>query len=270
MSDGQSRERHRFAVEVRGVSHSFGASRTKARIEAVRDADMLVEKGEFVAVVGPSGCGKTTVLNMVAGLIGPEAGDVLRFGARVTGPGKNVGYMLARPALMPWLTALQNIAFGLQLRGVSAADRKRKAEQLLRKVGLAEFGEAYPAQLSHGMQQRVAVARTLAIDPDLLLLDEPFGALDAHTRLMVESDFVRLWEQTRTTVIMVTHDLTEAIAMADRVVVFKARPGSVKYECKVDLPRPRNIAEIRGKEAFGSLYDRLWQELRGEFIERKA
>ncbi len=226
---------------------------------------MLVEEGEFVAVVGPSGCGKTTVLNMVAGLVEPEVGEVLRFGSEVSGTGVNVGYMLARPALMPWLTALQNVAFGLQLRGVSVRERTQKAQHLLKKVGLGEFSEAYPAQLSHGMQQRVAVARTLATDPDLLLLDEPFGALDAHTRLLVESDFVRLWEETRTTVVMVTHDLTEAIAMADRVIVFTSRPGRVKYECKINLPRPRRIAEIRANEIFSSIYDRLWHELRVEF-----
>ena len=230
------------AVSLKDVSLIFGGQDTE-HVLAVDTINLEIPQGQFVAIVGPSGCGKTTILNMLSGLIKPTVGSVQRHGQEVQGPSRDIGYMLARSALSPWRTARKNVELGLQIHGVGKSERKERAEELLELLHLEGFANAFPSQLSQGMRQRVAIARTLAIDPDLWLMDEPFGALDAQTRLVVQAEFVSLWEKSKeSTVIFVTHDLEEAVLLADRVLVMTARPGRIKSDNLIDLPRPRAVS----------------------------
>lgn len=256
------------SVELTDVSLIFGGPRPDDDpVLAVHDVNLSIPAGQFVAIVGPSGCGKTTILNMLAGLIRPTRGSVKRHGVEVQGTSKDIGYMLARSALSPWRTARRNVELGLEIRGVAKSERRERAMNLLGKVGLQGFENSYPSQLSQGMNQRVAIARTLAIDPDLWLMDEPFGALDAQTRLTVQSEFVGLWEEAANkTVIFVTHDLEEAVLLADRVIVMTARPGRIKSDTLIDLPRPRQIDQLRFDEGFKQAEQRIWEELRDEIV----
>ena len=256
------------AVELDDVTLIFGGERpTDEPVLATHDINISIPAGQFVAIVGPSGCGKTTILNMLAGLLKPTRGSVKRHGIEVDGPSRDIGYMLARSALSPWRTARKNVEFGLEIRGVPKAERRDRAMALLQRVGLEQFANAFPSQLSQGMNQRVAIARTLAIDPDLWLMDEPFGALDAQTRLKVQAEFVQLWEDAEhKTVIFVTHDLEEAVLLADRVIVMTARPGRIKSDTMIDLPRPRIIDELRFDEKFKEAEHRIWEELRDEIV----
>ncbi|WP_419919277.1 ABC transporter ATP-binding protein [Candidatus Poriferisocius sp.] len=255
------------AVELKDVSLIFGGGHPKEEpVLAVQDIHLAIPAGQFISVVGPSGCGKTTILNMLAGLIGPTKGSVMRHGEVVDGPSRDIGYMLARSGLSPWRTARRNVELGLEFRGVPKAERRRRAMELLGKLRLEGFANSYPSQLSQGMRQRVAIARTLAIDPDLWLMDEPFGALDAQTRLTVQAEFLELWYETPRTVIFVTHDLEEAVLLADRVLVMTARPGRIKSDTIVDIPRPRVIDELRFDPVFRETEHRIWEELRGEIV----
>jgi NitT/TauT family transport system ATP-binding protein len=251
------------AVDLQGVSVVFDVPGSGNTL-TVDNIDLTVRAGEFVAIVGPSGCGKTTVLNMLAGTLKQSAGQVLRHGQPVTGPSRDVGYMLARSGLTPWRSARRNVELGLEIRGVPRAERRERAMELLRKLRIEKFADAYPAQLSHGMQQRVAIARTLAIDPDLWLMDEPFGALDAQTRVKVQSEFLSLWEGTGKTVIFVTHDLAEAVLLADRVIVMTQRPARIKLDRVVDIARPRRPAEQLFDPQLEEIEHEVWEELRDE------
>jgi NitT/TauT family transport system ATP-binding protein len=254
-----------YAVEFHDVSVQFQVP-GGGTVTAAQHISLSVRHGEFVAVVGPSGCGKTTLLNMLAGLIRPSAGQVLRHGRPVDGPSKDIGYMLARSALSPWRTARRNVELGLEIRGVARAERRERAMALLGQLRIDQFADAYPGQLSHGMQQRVAIARTLAIDPDLWLMDEPFGALDAQTRVTVQSEFLSLWEGSPKTVIFVTHDLAEAVLLADRVVVMTARPGRIKLDTAVGVDRPRKPADLLFDPRLETIEQAIWKELRDELV----
>lgn len=257
------------AITLESVSHYFEASRdaatgAKRKVEVLRSTTTKIEAEQFVALVGPSGCGKTTVLNMVAGLIMPSAG-VVQLGQSAPRLGDpQVGYLLARDALLPWRTALENVALPLEIRGVKTHERNERASKLLRAVGLGDFEKSYPSQLSHGMRQRVAVARTLAIEPTTVLMDEPFSALDAQTRIGIQQQFLQLWERLKSTVLFVTHDLTEAILLADRVIVFSSRPGAIKGDFKINLKRPRSVIELQGSSEFHQLFQEIWGVLRDE------
>ena len=202
------------AIRLDEVTHYFVSQKQAARV--VDDITFEMPTGQFLAIVGPSGCGKTTVLNMIAGLVSPTMGRVWRNGNLVTRPGRDIGYMLARDSLLPWRTAQANVEIGLEVRDVPRASRRLAAERLLNSLNLRGVGDLYPSQLSQGMRQRVALARTLAYEPTFLLMDEPFAALDAQTRLMVQAEFLRVWEGTGTSVVFVTHDLEEAVVLADR------------------------------------------------------
>jgi NitT/TauT family transport system ATP-binding protein len=251
------------AVRVEDVCHYF----VRRHGEPLLVADHVsfdVPRGQFVSLVGPSGCGKTTVLNMIAGLVAPTLGRVVRDGSTVTRPRRDVGYMFARDGLLPWRSAHANVELGLELRGIPARERRSRADELLDVVGLTGFGSSYPGQLSQGMRQRVALARTLSLRPDLLLMDEPFAALDAQTKLIVQEEFIKVWEGSGMTVIWVTHDLEEAVALSDRVIVFSARPGRIKSDSWVDLERPRNIEEVRFLPEFQEVHSRIWSDLRDE------
>ena len=243
-----------------------GAGKRFPGYTAVQDITFDVAAGRFVAIVGPSGCGKSTVLNMIAGLLAPSDGVVEIFGEPLAGINRRASYMFQQDALLPWKTVLENVQFGLDLRGRPRRESLEEATGWIERVGLKGFGDRYPYQLSGGMRKRVAMAQAWIVQPDLLLMDEPFAALDVHTRLRMESEILRLWMESKQTVIFVTHDLEEAIGLADRVVVITAGPGTVKGTYHVDLPRPRNIAEIRFQPRFIELYEEIWKDLRDEVL----
>lgn len=251
------------AISVNGVSHSFDTP-DGGRVVALDDVDVNIEQGEFVAIVGPSGCGKTTVLNMLAGLEMPEQGSVTVGGQTPRAGNPDVGYVLARDCLLPWRTTLANAALALEVYGVGRREREQRARESLKLLGLAGFEDAYAAQLSHGMRQRVALARSFAAKPAVLLMDEPFSALDAQTRMHVQDEFLAAWAGGDMTVVLITHDLTEAVGMADRVVIMTRRPGRIKSVHKVDLPRPRTMMDLQGDDNFHQIYEAIWRDLREE------
>ena len=237
------------------------------RYTAVRDVTLEVGAGEFVSVVGPTGCGKSTLLNVAAGLLMPSRGTVEAFGVPLPGVNARAGYMFQTESLMPWRTALGNVAAGLEFRGASRADAAREATEWLARVGLAGFGDRYPHQLSGGMRKRVGLAQTLVLDPDIILMDEPFSALDVQTRQLMENEVLALWAEKKKAVLFITHDLDEAIAMSDRVVCLSAGPGSHPIgEFAIDLPRPRDVAEVRATPRFIELHQAIWGVLREEVL----
>lgn len=262
-SDRAARGLAPAAVSVRGLSHAFeGADGSPAPV--LVDINLEVGKSEFVAIVGPSGCGKTTLMNLIAGLESAQTGQLEVAGHCPQVGDRQVGYLFARDALLPWRTVLGNAELAMEIGGVGKAERQERAMSLLGDVGLAPSAHSYPAQLSQGMRQRVAIARTLATTPDLLMLDEPFSALDAQTKLLLQDTFAGLWAHLSSTVVLITHDLSEAIALADKVVLMTARPGRIKRVFPVDLPRPRSIMNLQGEAAYHRIYEQLWGELREE------
>jgi NitT/TauT family transport system ATP-binding protein len=243
-------------IEVRGISKAFG------RVRALEAVSLSVEPGEFVAIIGPSGCGKTTLLKIVAGLIRPDAGRVEIGGTPVTGPGPDRAMVFQDFALLPWATVLRNVTFGLEVRGVTRTVRHAVAQRVIAKVGLTGFEHHYPHQLSGGMQQRVGLARALAVNPQILLMDEPFASVDEQTRRLLQDDLLTLWAEERKTVLLVTHSMDEAIYLADRVFVLSPRPGRLFRIIDVDLPRPRSSQTTRAAATFGRLVEDLWGILR--------
>ncbi len=232
------------------------------RTDVLADVSLTIADGEFVSLVGPSGCGKTTLLNLCAGLVPHKGKGTIRVedGPPTEGNPK-IAYMLARDSLMPWKTALGNAAFGVHVRGTSQVESRDRARAMLAEVGLAGFEDSLPKALSHGMRQRVALARTFSMDAPVLLMDEPFGALDAQTKLQLEDLLLRLCQQHRRTVLFVTHDLAEAVAVSDRVIVMSSRPGKIVADVAIDLPRPRSIRELQKDPHYHELYTKLWTHL---------
>jgi NitT/TauT family transport system ATP-binding protein len=224
-------------IEFRNVSKRFAPQANAAEgVLAVRDVDVRVADGEIVSLIGPSGCGKSTLLNMGSGLYLPTTGEVRVDGERVTGPNRHVAFMLQKDLLLPWRTILNNVEFGLEIRGVAAPERRATAHDLLRRCHLSGFEKHYPHQLSGGMRQRAALARTLAVDPHVLLMDEPFSALDAQTKMVLQQDLAQMLAETRKTALFITHDLVESIALSDRILVMSSRPGTIIEEIRVELP----------------------------------
>ena len=243
----------------------------RGRYTAVRDTSIAVEPGEFVSVVGPTGCGKSTLLNVAAGLLPPSAGRVDVFGARLSGVNRRAGYMFQADALMPWRSALGNVTAGLEFRGMARDAAVAKARDWLSRVGLAGFDERYPHQLSGGMRKRVALAQMLILDPQILLMDEPFSALDVQTRQLMENELLDLWSADRKSVLFITHDLEEAIALSDRVIVLSAGPATRPIgEFAIDLPRPRDVSEIRLTPRFVELHQAIWAAMKEEVLKGYA
>ena len=237
----------------------------------MKDATLSVAEGEFVSVVGPTGCGKSTLLNVAAGLLRPTSGTVRVFGETLTGINRKAGYMFQAEALMPWRNALANVTAGLEFRGVAADEARRRGEDWLERVGLAGFGDRYPHELSGGMRKRTALAQMLVLDPQIMLMDEPFSALDIQTRQMMENELLELWSADRKSVIFITHDLEEAISLSDRVVVLSAGPATHPIgEFAVDLPRPRDVSEVRLAPRFIELHDRIWHSMKEEVLKGYA
>jgi NitT/TauT family transport system ATP-binding protein len=260
------------ALALSAVSCTFvSGDDPSQRYTAVRDVTLEVGAGEFVSVVGPTGCGKSTLLNVAAGLLAPSSGTVASFGAALAGINTRAGYMFQSESLMPWRTALGNVAAGLEFRGAARAAAAAEAEAWLRRVGLSGFGDRYPHQLSGGMRKRTSLAQTLALDPDIILMDEPFSALDIQTRQLMENEVLALWAARKKAVLFITHDLDEAIAMSDRVVVLSAGPGSHPIgEFAIDLERPRDVAEVRTAPRFIELHEAIWSVLRDEVLKGYA
>ncbi|HET9074492.1 MAG TPA: ABC transporter ATP-binding protein [Solirubrobacteraceae bacterium] len=255
------------AMELNGATKRFVSPTGKA-FTALSDFNLHVEAGQFCAVVGPTGCGKSTTLTMVSGLARPSAGTVTVGGRRVDGITPGTGFMFQADALMPWKSVIHNVMMGPIFNGVARADARSLARDWLRRVGLAGFEDHFPHQLSGGMRKRVSLAAALINEPSVLMMDEPFGALDVQTRAIMSNELLSLWEQTRPTVLFVTHDLEEAIALADKVVVVTASPGTVKAVFDIDLPRPRGaVQEIRFGDRFRELSNQIWMALREE-VER--
>jgi NitT/TauT family transport system ATP-binding protein len=246
-----------IGLTVQRVSKSFGA------VKALVDIDLSVKAGEFLSLIGPSGCGKTTLLKIMAGLVPADAGTIVVGERVVSGPGgRETSLVFQDFALLPWATAQKNAEFGLLLRGVPAPERAESARRALGKVALAGFEQHLPAQLSGGMQQRVGLARALAVNPQVLLMDEPFASIDEQTRRVFQDDLLRLWSEERKTVVLVTHSMEEAIYLSDRVVVLSPRPGRVHRVLDVPLPRPREALDVRASGEFARLVDELWQILK--------
>ncbi|WP_434047198.1 MULTISPECIES: ABC transporter ATP-binding protein [Sorangium] len=250
-------------VEIRGLSVALGAG--PRRVEAVRDLDLTVEGGELVSLLGPSGCGKSTILNAVAGYVTPERGSIVVGGERVEEPGPERGMVFQQCSLLPWKTVLNNVGFGLKMRGVPARERAEASRRLLDLVGLSGFEDAYPSQLSGGMQQRVEIARVLINEPRVVLMDEPFSALDAQTRLSMHELLLDVFRQVRTTVLFVTHDIDEAIFLSDRIALMTRRPCRVGAEIAVPFGRPRSAA-IVGSSEFTAIKRRCLEALSDERV----
>ena len=253
------------AIALTGVTRAFATEH--GRYVAVEEISLSIPRGQFLAVVGPSGCGKSTILGMIAGLASPSAGSVTIYGEPLKGINRRAAYMFQQDALLPWKTVLDNVAFGPMLQGVRRREARARAMDWLGRVGLRGFEDRYPHQLSGGMRKRIALAQDLVNEPEILLMDEPYNGLDVQTRAMVENEVLDLWSGSNKTVVFVTHDLEEAIAMSDRVVLLTAGPAShIKGEYTVSLDRPRNVQEVKFLPAFTTLYETIWDGLRDEVL----
>ena len=262
-SSNAAQNQNNLVIRVENVSKVFQTP-THANLGALEKINLDVRHGEFVTVVGPSGCGKSTLLKLIAGFSPVSAGRILFQGDEVRGLNTRVGYVPQESKLFPWLTVEENVGFGLDPKRYSRPDRERQVSQFIKLAGLAGFEKYYPAQLSGGMSKRASIVRALAYEPPVILMDEPFGPLDAQTRMVLQDELLKIWEQKRQTIVFVTHDLVEAVALADRVVVMTHRPGKIKDVINVPMRRPRNIFEIHRQEGFDEAYGRLWNIFRHE------
>jgi NitT/TauT family transport system ATP-binding protein len=251
-------------IEIAGLSKIFKGR--NGDVVALQNTDLTIRQNEFVCVVGPSGCGKTTLLNIIGGLEKASSGSVKVDGKEVTGPGKERGVVFQQYALFPWKTVLKNVEFGLKLRGLGKQERKEKAESYLEMVGLKDFAHSYPKELSGGMKQRVAIARAYAVQPEVLLMDEPFGALDAQTRAQLQEDLLRTWQKEKKTCFFITHDVEEAVILAQRVIIMSARPGRIKEMIDVDIPYPRDQA-TKLDSRFVEIKNEIWSKVYKEYLE---
>ena len=254
---------HSARLQARDVTIHYWLERKNRPFLAVDGVSLDVHAGEFLSIVGPSGCGKTTFLNAVDGLVQISGGSLTLNGRQITRPGRDRAMVFQQPSLLPWRTVLGNVVYGLELQGRSATVARQQALRYIELVGLHGFADSYPSELSGGMQQRVNLARALAIDPEMLLLDEPFASLDAQTREFMQLELLRVWAETKKTALFITHDIKEAVYLADRVVVFSARPGRVKQVLEIDIPRPRSL-HVKREQRFLDYEDTIWASIEEE------
>ncbi len=264
-STQNARDRSTYAIELRDATKRF-LTPTGQAYTAIRDVTLSVAPGEFCAVVGPTGCGKSTTLSLISGLERPSGGEVQVMGEPVQGIDPRIGYVFQADAVFPWKNVLSNVATGPLFRGQPKAEALGRAHEWIARVGLAGFEDRYPHQLSGGMRKRAALAQTFINEPQILLMDEPFSALDVQTRILMEDELLQLWSSLKASVVFVTHDLEEAISLADRVCVLTAGPATVKGIYTIDLPRPRKVEEIRFEPRFVQLYQEIWEDLRNEVM----
>jgi len=249
-------------LDIEGVRKEY-LVRSK-RVLALDSVDLSVTEGEFVTIVGPSGCGKSTLLNIIVGLLRSSSGKITFRGERIEGICTRIGYVTQKDNLLPWRTLVENVEIALEIRGMEGKVRRESARAIIDRVGLGGFEEHYPHELSGGMRQRANIIRTLIYDPELILMDEPFGPLDAQTRIVLQDQLLQLWSATKKTIIFITHDLVEAITLADRVVLMSSRPGRIKSIEPITIARPRDVFRIHESQEFRAAYERLWHELRPE------
>jgi NitT/TauT family transport system ATP-binding protein len=255
-------------LEFRGITKKF--YKRDSEIVALRNVTFTVDNGRFVSVVGPSGCGKSTLLNLAGGLSTPTAGEVIYDGNPVAGINTRVGYITQRDNLLEWSTVYDNIVIGLRIRKVPRDKERELAARYLKLMGLTDFARHYPMELSGGMRKRAALARTLIYSPDMVMMDEPFSALDAHVKMMMHDELLRIWDVDKKTILFITHDLTEAITLSDRIVVMSARPGTVKAVIDIDLPRPRDAFLLQTTPEFIEIYRHVWDLLRDDIRKSEA
>lgn len=256
-------------IAANNISHSYN-SPSGLSTTALQSVNLNIREQEFVAIVGPSGCGKSTLLNIMSGLLKPSEGQVFLSGKLLSGITRRIGYMSQADTLMPWRTMIGNVELALEIRGIHKKERRDIARMLIHKAGLGDFEKSYPHELSGGMKKRVAIIRILAAESEVLFLDEPFGALDVFAREILQDEILKLWQETKKTILFVTHDLAEAITLSDRVVLMTARPSTIKNEYKIPLPRPRSALETMFQPEFVELQKLIWNDLREEVIRAKA
>lgn len=264
MEKKQTGKSYDYEIEISGVTHEF--EKKDGKFLALDTVNLNVEQNEFICVVGPSGCGKTTLLNIIAGLCKPTTGTVKVRGELVTGPGKGKGVVFQQYALYPWLTVEKNVEFGMRMKGVPKAERAEIAKKYIDLVGLSKFAKAYPKELSGGMKQRVAIARAYATAPEVLLMDEPFGALDAQTRAQLQENLLKTWEQERKTCFFITHDVEEAVLLATKIIIMSAGPGHITEIVPVTLPYPRT-QQTKLTSEFNELKNQIWNKVYREYLE---
>ncbi|MEY8757906.1 ABC transporter ATP-binding protein [Peribacillus frigoritolerans] len=253
----------KFKLSTRFLDVTYVNNKTGAEVMALQNINLNIKDGEFICIVGPSGCGKTTFLNTVVGLLKPSKGEILLDQQKIDGPGKDRAMVFQNPSLLPWRTVLENVLYGVELLKQITAEKKKEAKEFIEMVGLKGYENHYPHELSGGMQQRVNLARALTVNPSLILLDEPFSALDAQTREFMQGELLRIWDETKKTSLFITHQIDEAVFLADRVFVFGARPGRVVEVVDVDIPRPRDLHVKRSPE-FLEFVDHIWSIIEQE------
>ena len=260
-------------IELRNVYMAFVTRSRKERhhpLLALDNISCRIDRGSFVTLVGPSGCGKSTVLRLIAGLLRPTSGQVLYKGRPIAGVNTDVGFVTQDDNLFPWRNLLENVQLALEFKGVPRAEREARALQLIERVGLKGFEYHYPHELSGGMRKRASIIRTLIYDPDVILMDEPFGPLDAQTRTLLQDELLKLWQGSGKTILFVTHDLVESVALSDRILVFSRSPGRILREYHVDIPRPRDVFHIHEAPGFTRIFDSLWRDIRSQLMEDRA
>jgi NitT/TauT family transport system ATP-binding protein len=257
-----------IVLEVRNLGKTYSVHEADAlRVEALKDINLTVNKGEFISIIGPSGCGKSTLFGLIGGLNECTSGQVLIEGEKVDGPHPSIGMVFQEESAFPWLTSLENVEFGLKMAGISKQERRTRAKEMIELVGLSGFENHYPGELSGGMRQRVAIGRTLVMNPEIILMDEPFGALDEQTRVLLGEELLRICDRIGATVLFITHSISESVMLSDRVYVMSCRPGTFKKVIDIDIPRPRSYSTI-GTKRFGEITDEIWRELKEETSKR--
>jgi NitT/TauT family transport system ATP-binding protein len=251
-------------LTIENISKTYGLNdETTSTVTALDEIELTVEEGEFVSIIGPTGCGKSTLFEIIGGLVEPTEGQITIEDTVIDGPDTRIGMVFQDHSTFPWLSVIDNVAFGLKMNGVGKTERRESAKEMLDLVGLSGFENAQPPELSGGMNQRVAIARTLVMNPDIILMDEPFGALDEQTRLLLGEELLRIWRETGATILFITHNINESVQLSDRIAVMSARPGHFKAIIDNDIPRPRGD-DAMATEGFNELVQTLWEELKGE------